>query len=372
MLAGTDLSIGRVLGLCAAVTASLVQSATYVQRMYPQITEPLNLMIPLLLAIAIGVLFGAINGFGVAKLHLHAFIITLGTSLIAWGINSLYIESQPSGTAQALSTFTKGFLNAAAGNLLLGSLRIPKVVLYFLALAVIMHIVWTRTRLGKNMFAVGGNEEAAAVSGVSVTRTIMYVYLIAGALYGIAAYLEAGRIQSVGTNTGINYELDAISACVIGGVSFSGGVGHHPRRGHRRDHPAGDQLLAGIFERQSLLPVHHPRPDHHHRGRHRRPEVPGEEVMDKRNDKQPEDKRDGALQDDKPLLRKDLFALRGGLYEKDQDPDQDTGQNHLRARRFADHRDHPGHRLQPLARCAGGFSLLASGRFSEARFAMCR
>jgi methyl-galactoside transport system permease protein len=228
VLAGTDLSIGRVLGLCAAVTASLVQSATYVQRMYPQITEPLNLMIPLLLAITIGVAFGAINGFGVAKLHLHAFIITLGTSLIAWGINSLYIESQPSGTAQALSTFTKDFLNTAAGNWIIGTVRIPKVVLYFLALAVIMHIIWTRTRLGKNMFAVGGNEEAAAVSGVSVTRTIMYVYLIAGALYGIAAYLEAGRIQSVGTNTGINYELDAISACVIGGVSFSGGVGTIP------------------------------------------------------------------------------------------------------------------------------------------------
>ncbi len=87
VLAGTDLAIGRVLGLSAAVTASLVQSTTYAQRMYPQITEPVNLMIPLLLAIAVGVLFGAINGFGVAKLHLHAFINTLGTSLIAYGIN---------------------------------------------------------------------------------------------------------------------------------------------------------------------------------------------------------------------------------------------------------------------------------------------
>ena len=228
VLAGTDLSIGRVLGLSAAVTASLVQSTTYASRMYPQITEPVALWIPLVLSIAIGMLFGAINGFGVSKLHLHAFIITLGTSLIAYGANCLYIESQPSGTAQALSTFERDFLNLAAGNIIIGSLRIPKVVIYFLICAVIMHIVWTRTRLGKNMFAVGGNEEAAAVSGVSVTRTIMYVYLIAGALYGIAAYLEAGRIQSVGANTGINYELDAISACVIGGVSFSGGVGTIP------------------------------------------------------------------------------------------------------------------------------------------------
>lgn len=228
VLAGTDLSIGRVLGLSAAVTASLVQSTTYASRMYPWITEPVALWIPLVLSIAIGMLFGAINGFGVSKLHLHAFIITLGTSLIAYGANCLYIESQPSGTAQALSTFERDFLNLAAGNIIIGSLRIPKVVIYFLICAVIMHIVWTRTRLGKNMFAVGGNEEAAAVSGVSVTRTIMYVYLIAGALYGIAAFLEAGRIQSVGANTGINYELDAISACVIGGVSFSGGVGTIP------------------------------------------------------------------------------------------------------------------------------------------------
>jgi methyl-galactoside transport system permease protein len=225
VLAGTDLSIGRVMGLCAAVTASLVQSVTYASRMYPQITEPVNLMIPLMLSIAIGVAFSLLNGFGVAKLRLHAFIITLGTQLIAYGANCLYIESQPSGTAQALSTFDKNFLNVAAGNIIIGSLRIPKVVIYFLLCAIIMHIIWSKTRLGKNMFAVGGNEEAAAVSGVNVTQTIMLVYLIAGVLYGIAAFLEAGRIQSVGANTGINYELDAISACVIGGVSFSGGVG---------------------------------------------------------------------------------------------------------------------------------------------------
>jgi methyl-galactoside transport system permease protein len=75
------------------------------------------------------------------------------------------------------------------------------------------------------MFAVGGNEEAARVSGVSVPQTIMLVYLVAGVCYGIASFLEAARVQSVGANTGLNYELDAISACVIGGVSFFGGVG---------------------------------------------------------------------------------------------------------------------------------------------------
>ena len=228
VLAGTDLSIGRVLGLSAAVTASMVQSVTYVSRMYPTIVSPVSgalLVVPLLSSIAVSVLFSMINGFGVAKLHLHAFIVTLGTQLIAYGANCLYIESQPSGTAQALSTFESGFLSLSAGAFTIGSIRVPIVVVYFLVLAVLVWVIWNKTTLGKNMFAVGGNTEAAAVSGVNVAKTIMLVYLMAGVLYGISAFLEAGRITSVGANTGINYETDAISAVVVGGVSFSGGVG---------------------------------------------------------------------------------------------------------------------------------------------------
>ena len=228
VLAGTDLSIGRVLGISAAVTASLVQSTTYASRMFPTMTQPLGalgLLIPLFASIAVAVAFCMINGFGVAKLHLHAFIVTLGTQLIAYGANCLYIESQPSGTAQALSTFDPTFLNIAAGAIFIGEVRIPLVVIYFLILAAIVWVIWNKTKLGKNMFAVGGNMEAAAVSGVNVAKTIMLVYLLAGILYGIASFLEAARITSVGANTGINYELDAISAVVVGGVSFSGGVG---------------------------------------------------------------------------------------------------------------------------------------------------
>lgn len=225
VFAGTDLSAGRVLGLSAAVTASLVQSVTYASRYYQSMEKPLPIIIPLLAAILIAVVFSALNGFGVAILKMHPFIITLGTQLIAYGTTCIYIEAQPSGTAQALSTFDKGFLEAAAGSFRLGNFKLPYVVVYFLICAVIMHIIWTRTKLGKNMFAVGGNQEAAAVSGVNVTKTIMLVHVMAGVCYGIAAFLETARIQSVGTNTGINYELDAISACVIGGVSFNGGVG---------------------------------------------------------------------------------------------------------------------------------------------------
>lgn len=229
VLAGTDLSIGRVLGLSAAVTASLVQSVTYASRYYQGMTSQLNPIVPLLLSIAIAVAFSLMNGAGVAFLKMHPFIVTLGTQLIAYGLTCIYIEAQPSGTAQALSTFDKkgtfSFINVAAGTLKIGEFKLPFVVLYFLICALIVHLIWTRTKIGKNMFAVGGNQEAAAVSGVSVTRTIMLVYLIAGVCYGISAFLETARIQSVGANTGINYELDAISACVIGGVSFNGGVG---------------------------------------------------------------------------------------------------------------------------------------------------
>lgn len=228
VLAGTDLSIGRVLGISAAVTASLVQSTTYASRMYPTMISSLGgigLLIPLFASIAVAVAFSMINGFGVAKLHLHAFIVTLGTQLIAYGANCLYIESQPSGTAQALSTFDSTFLNVAAGAIYIGEVRVPLVVLYFIALATIVWVIWNKTKLGKNMFAVGGNTEAAAVSGVNVAKTIMLVYLMAGVLYGIASFLEAARITAVGANTGLNYETDAISAVVVGGVSFSGGVG---------------------------------------------------------------------------------------------------------------------------------------------------
>lgn len=279
VLAGTDLSAGRILGTCAAVSASLLQSTTYASRMYPQfesiqtlwgpflialaiglvlailiqvflkspwgfllpiltttglglyyMTQTLTVPVwlPLLFSIFVGLIFGFINGFGVAKLHLHAFIITLGSQLIAYGATCIYIDSQKGG-AQPLSSLDKQYTDLVTGKINLGEhFHIPYLVIYFAVCAIIMHLIWTRTTIGKNMFAIGGNSEAAEVSGVNIARSIMNIYLISGVLYGIASYLEAARVGSVTTNTGLNYELDAISACVIGGVSFSGGVGSIP------------------------------------------------------------------------------------------------------------------------------------------------
>lgn len=226
VLQGTDLSAGRILGLTAIISASLLQSVNYASRMYPSLPA-LPLVLPLLIAVIVGAIFGAINGFGVSKLHLHAFIVTLGTQLIAYGLSAIYIDRPPLG-AQPIANFDERYVDFVTGYFKIGNLEIPYLVFYLAIIAVVMWFIWNKTTLGKNMFAIGGNPEAAAVSGVNIFKNIMTVFIISGVLYGIAGFLEAGRVGSATSNTGINYELDAISACVVGGVSFSGGVGTIP------------------------------------------------------------------------------------------------------------------------------------------------
>lgn len=226
VLQGTDLSAGRILGLTAIVSASLLQSVTYASRMYADLPQ-LPLIVPFLIAIAIGAIFGAINGFGVAKLKLHAFIISLGTQLIAYGISCIYIDRPPLG-AQPVANLDERYTNFVNGSFKIGAFELPYLIIYLIIVALIMWFIWNKTVLGKNMFAIGGNPEAATVSGVSLFKNIMIIFIISGILYGAAGFLEAGRIGSATSNTGINYELDAISACVVGGVSFTGGVGTIP------------------------------------------------------------------------------------------------------------------------------------------------
>lgn len=226
VLQGTDLSAGRILGFTAIVSASLLQSTTYAARMYPDL-KALPLIIPMIAAMIIGGMFGAINGFGVAKLKVHAFIITLGTQLIAFGASCLYIDRPPLG-AQPVANLDERYTKFVNGNFKLGPVEIPYLILYLVIIAIIMWFIWNKTKLGKNMFAIGGNPEAAAVSGVNVVKNIMTIFVISGVLYGLAGFLEAARAGSTTTSTGFNYELDAISACVVGGVSFTGGVGTIP------------------------------------------------------------------------------------------------------------------------------------------------
>ncbi len=222
VLQGTDLSAGRVMGLSAAVAASLLQSTEFAARMYPQLGD-IGLFLPFLAAIAVGAIFGLINGFGVAVLNIHAFIVTLGTQLIGFGLINLYINSQQFG-AQPLGTLNPKYVKFATGTIL----GIPNLIVYLMITSIVMWIIWNKTTLGKNMFAIGGNPEAAAVSGINLVKNIVLIYLISGILYGFAGYLEGARLGSVNPNTGFSYELDAISACVVGGVSFAGGVGTIP------------------------------------------------------------------------------------------------------------------------------------------------
>ena len=231
VLTGTDLSAGRIQGLTAAVSAVLLQKMDFANKMFPMLPDSSKwwwIGLTLLVAIAVGFLIGLLNGFFVAKFSLHPFIVTLGTQLISYGLCCIYIENQPSGSTQALSSLDQRYLALATGSVDIFGFKLPYLVIIFLLLGVLTWLVWNKTRFGKNMFAVGGNSEAAEVSGVSVTKTIMGVFLYAGLMYGIASFLEGARIQSVGTATGINYELDAIAGCVIGGVSFNGGIGTVP------------------------------------------------------------------------------------------------------------------------------------------------
>ena len=131
-----------------------------------------------------------------------------------------------SNNGQTLSGLDSSYTDFVRGTLFkIGTVAVPNYVLYSLVLTAIIWVIWNKTAFGKNMFAVGSNEEAANVSGVNVFKTIILVFVLAGVMYGITGFIEGARIASCSANTGLNYESDAIAACVIGGVSFVGGTG---------------------------------------------------------------------------------------------------------------------------------------------------
>ena len=225
VLTGTDLSAGRCLGLCACICASLLQSNAVANKMFPALGYSPWLILPaLLLVMLVGGLVGGFNGFMVSKFKLHPFIVTLGTQLILYGGVMWYVSLGQNNSAP-IAGLDPSYTRLVTGGINIGGVQLPNYLWIAVIVTVIMWIVWNKTVLGKNMFAVGTNSEAAAVSGVSVARTIISVFVLAGVLYGVSAFVECARVSSNSTATGVNYELDAIAACVIGGVSFMGGVG---------------------------------------------------------------------------------------------------------------------------------------------------
>ena len=224
VLTGTDISAGRCVGLTACIAASLLQVSSYASKMFKGIGV-MPLWLVLLAVILVGALVGLVNGFFVAKFKLHPFIVTLSTQLIVFGTVLLYL-TLGGNNGQTLSGLDEGYLDFVKGTLFtIGGVAVPKYVLYAIILTALMWVIWNKTTFGKNMFAVGSNEEAANVSGVNVFWTIVGVFILAGVMYGLTGFIEGARIASCSANTGLNYESDAIAACVIGGVSFVGGTG---------------------------------------------------------------------------------------------------------------------------------------------------
>ena len=224
VLTGTDISAGRAVGLTACITASLLQSVGYANKMFSGF-GPLAIPLVIIAVCAVGAIIGFVNGFFVAKFKLHPFIVTLSTQLIIYGIVLLYLQIGGNG-GQTLSGLDPSYLDFVSGTLFrIAGISVPKYVLYAVILTVIMWVVWNKTVFGKNMFAVGSNEEAARVSGVNVFRTVVGVFVLAGITYGLTGFIEGARIGSAASYTGLNYESDAIASCVIGGVSFVGGTG---------------------------------------------------------------------------------------------------------------------------------------------------
>ncbi|MDR3231585.1 MAG: galactose/methyl galactoside ABC transporter permease MglC [Synergistaceae bacterium] len=218
----TDLSLGRSVGLAALVACSLLQNPTYVGRIYATMPQ-LPLWLPLLAAMLLCAFFSVLQSLVVGVLKVAPFIASLGFQLILFGVQSLYFDavnnSSPiGGLDPAFSRFAQGAFN-------IWGIRLPYLVLYALLTTAVVWIVWNKTKLGKNMFAIGGNAEAASVSGVSIVKNLIMIYFIAGLLYGFGGALEGARTGSATNVTGQSYELDAIAACVVGGVSMRGGIG---------------------------------------------------------------------------------------------------------------------------------------------------
>ena len=212
--AGIDLSSGSVVGLSAVVAASLAQLPDYAAAYYKGLNLPVFAAV--LAACAVGALVGLLNGSLVAKTRIPPFIATLGTLTTIRGLAYLYTSGRP------VSDLTDDYNFIGQGDFL----GIPVPILILVIMAIITHVLYSQTKFGKYIYAIGGNEQAARVSGINVSKYKMLMYVYAGLLSGLAGLVVSARIGSGQSGQGVGYELDAIAAAVIGGASLSaGGIG---------------------------------------------------------------------------------------------------------------------------------------------------
>ena len=213
---GTDLSAGRVAGLAACLSGILLQKADYASRFYPNMPE-LPMVVVLLIVMALCGLIGAVNGSVISILKVPPFIATLGMQTLVYGACLIYTGAIPIG---GLRNDYTGLATGYVGTRMLSNLTVIAI-----GVGLIMWFLYNKTRYGKYMYAIGGNENAAEVAGINVTKSKIKIYMLAGLLYGLTGFLVCAKSGGCSVNTAQGWELEAIAGCTIGGVSVNGGVG---------------------------------------------------------------------------------------------------------------------------------------------------
>ncbi|MBO7711407.1 MAG: hypothetical protein J6S83_13140 [Lachnospiraceae bacterium] len=209
---GIDLSAGSLVALSSVIVASLSQTPGYSSAMYKGLNVPVPVAV--IAAVALAALFGLSNGLIIAYTKIPPFISTLGTQLICRAAAQLYTNAYP------IPELKKSFKFLGQGNIA----GFPVIVIIFIIFATISGFMLTQTRFGKNVYAIGGNDNAARVAGINVESNLVRVYLWSGICAGVGGVLLAARAGAGNSSAGLNYELDAIAAATVGGTSHTGGV----------------------------------------------------------------------------------------------------------------------------------------------------
>ncbi|MDO4470401.1 MAG: galactoside ABC transporter permease [Bacillota bacterium] len=222
LLAGTDLSIGRMVGMGMTAATIIMHQGINTGGVFGHIFDftgmPViaRVILALVVCIVLCTFFTTIAGFFTAKFKMHPFISTMANMLVIFGI-----------VTYATKGVSFGAIEATIPNMVIPKVNgFPTIILWAVAAIAIVWFIWNKTTFGKNLYAVGGNPEAASVSGISVFGVTVGAFVMAGVLYGFGSWLECIRMVGSGSAAyGQGWEMDAIAACVVGGVSFTGGIG---------------------------------------------------------------------------------------------------------------------------------------------------
>lgn len=222
MLAGTDLSVGRMVGMGMTTATIIMHQGPNTGGVFGHIFDfsglpvIVRVLFALLVCIVLCTFFTSIAGFFTAKFKMHPFIATMANMLVIFGLVSYSTKGVSFG---AIDPSIPGMIIPKVNGF-------PTIILWALAAVIVVWFIWNKTKFGKNLYAVGGNPEAASVSGISVFKVTIGAFIMAGILYGFGSWLECIRMVGSGSVAyGQGWEMDAIAACVVGGVSFTGGIG---------------------------------------------------------------------------------------------------------------------------------------------------